>query len=370
MNHKRARIYDPWIRERVFRISNPCVECDGSGEVEVQHGVDSFAVRDCDSCWGNGYRVIRETYPSASAAAADFPRAIKIEEASNMTQETSNEYGTRTQVMTITPILAQQWLDGASDFKNRRVKDTVILKYARDMESGIWQVNGETIKFAHRNGAAVMIDGQHRALACVKSGSAFTSLVVFGVDEATYHSMDSGTVRQPADFLQRSGSQYVHSVVAAARMIFANGASGNPTTRTRTSVATNQEILAIVANTPELERSAVALYKVAGGHSKLLPPSLAVYLFYRFGQIDTNWRDSFFEGLYRGVGLTEKSPILALRNRLIDDLTSVKKTTLTVKSALAIKGWNAFVEGREVSLLRWFNAGPSQEKFPTISEGK
>ena len=286
-----------------------------------------------------------------------------------MTNET-NEYGTRTQVMTITPILAQQWLDGASDFKNRRVKDSVILKYSRDMEHGIWQVNGETIKFAQRNGAAVMIDGQHRAMACVKSGSTFTSLVVFGVDEATYQSMDSGTVRQPADFLQRSGSQYVHSVVAAARMVFADRTSSNPMTRSRTSMATNQEILDIVAATPELEQSAVAVYKVAGGHSKILTPSLAAYLYYRFGQVNAEWRDLFYEGLYRGVGLTEKSPILVLRNRLIDDLTSVKKTSLTVKSALTIKAWNAFVEGREISMLRWFNVGPSQEKFPTISEGR
>ena len=89
MNHKRARIYDTWIRERVFRISNPCAECTGTGErrgtgeVEFQRAADAFTNRVCESCWGNGYRVISETYPSASAAAADFPRAIKIEEVKN-----------------------------------------------------------------------------------------------------------------------------------------------------------------------------------------------------------------------------------------------------------------------------------------------
>ena len=66
--------------ERAFRISNPCAECGGTGEIEIQRGVDDFKIRACDSCWGNGYRVISEKYPSASAAAADFPRAIKIEE--------------------------------------------------------------------------------------------------------------------------------------------------------------------------------------------------------------------------------------------------------------------------------------------------
>lgn len=280
-----------------------------------------------------------------------------------------NYAGTHTEVVTVTPVTAKQWLDGATEFKNRSIKDAVVLKYSRDMQNGVWQLNGETIKFASRNGSAVMIDGQHRALACIKSGENFTSLVVFGVDEETYESMDSGTVRQPADFLQRSGSQYVHSVVAAARMIFADKVTGNPMTRSRSSIGTNQEILEIVAATPELEQSAIAVYKIAGGHSKLLTPSLAAYLFYRFGQVDAGWRDLFFGGLYRGVGLVEKSPILVLRNRLIDDLTSVKKTTLPVKAALTIKAWNAFVEGREISLLRWFNAGPSQEKFPTVSEG-
>ena len=66
--------------DRAFRISNPCAECTGTGEVEFQRAADAFTNRVCESCWGNGYRVISEKYPSASAAAADFPRAIKIEE--------------------------------------------------------------------------------------------------------------------------------------------------------------------------------------------------------------------------------------------------------------------------------------------------
>ena len=268
-----------------------------------------------------------------------------------------------TKIMTITPAIAQQWLDGATDFINRPLKEAVITKYARDMQNGVWQMNGEALKFTKRNGSEIMIDGQHRALACVRSGQSFASLVVVGVNEDSYTSMDSGTLRQPSDFLSRSGHQYVHSIVAAARMMFAEKISGNPTTRGRGSVATNQEILDVVSATPELETSAVAIYIYAGGHSKLLAPSISVYLHYRFGQIDAEWRDLFFEGLFVGAGLKAKSPILLLRNRLVDNFSSPTKLTSTARTALAIKAWNALIEDRAIAMLKWSG---KKEKFPRI----
>lgn len=97
-------------------------------------------------------------------------------------------------------------------------------------------------------------------------------------------------------FLSRAGHQYVHAVVSAARMLFAEMSTGNPTHRGKGSVATNQEILDLVASTPELEDSAVAIYNAAGGHSKLLPSSIAVYLHFRFGQVDADCRDLFLRG--------------------------------------------------------------------------
>ena len=268
-----------------------------------------------------------------------------------------------TRVMTITPAIAQEWLDGATDFTNRPVKEAILIKYARDMANHVWQMNGETMKFANRNGSPIMIDGQHRALACIKSGESFTSLVVHGVLEETYKSMDSGTIRQPSDFLSRSGHQYVHSIVAAARMLFACRVSGNPTARGRGSVATNQEILDMVSATPELETSAVAVYSIAGGHSKLLTPAISTYLHYRFGQVDPDWRDLYFQGLYLGAGLKAKSPILLLRNRLVDNLSSPTKLTHTTRTALAIKAWNALIEDRQIAMLKWSG---KKEKFPNI----
>ena len=268
-----------------------------------------------------------------------------------------------TKVMTITPTIAQGWLNGATDFINRPVKESVILKYARDMQNGLWHMNGEALKFARRNGSEILIDGQHRALACVRSNTSFTSLVVFGVNEERYTSMDSGTLRQPSDFLSRAGHQYVHAVVSAARMLFAEIATGNPTHRGKGSVATNQEILDLVGSTPELEDSAVAIYNAAGGHSKLLPSSIAVYLHFRFGQVDADCRDSFFEGLYVGAGLKAKSPLLLLRNRLVDNFSSATKLTLTTRTALAIKAWNALIEDRQIAFLKWSR----KEKFPKIA---
>ena len=84
---------------------------------------------------------------------------------------------------------------------------------------------------------------------------------------------------------------------------------------------------------------------------------------FRIGQIDADWRDLFFEGLFVGAGLKEKSPLLLLRNRLVDNFSSPTKLTSTARIALAIKAWNALIEDRQIAMLKWSG---KKEKFPKI----
>lgn len=61
----------------------------------------------------------------------------------------------------------------------RKVSRSVVRQYATDMRSGNWRVNGETIVI-DRDGN--MKNGQHRCLACIESGCAFETLLVYGVE--------------------------------------------------------------------------------------------------------------------------------------------------------------------------------------------
>ena len=101
---------------------------------------------------------------------------------------------------TLTPKLAQQWLDGHTNF--RKPKRTVVKRYAEDIAAGDWRLTNETIGF---NGDGTMIDGQHRCLAVIKANVPIQVYVISGIDSAAVEKIDQGTPRSPATLLRAHG---------------------------------------------------------------------------------------------------------------------------------------------------------------------
>jgi hypothetical protein len=99
-----------------------------------------------------------------------------------------------TKIMTITPDMAQRWLDNMP--VNRRVKGPKVAQYAAAMAADAWHLNGESLSFDAHGKA---LNGQHRFLACVKAGVSFRSVVVIGIDPAGVSTIDTGTGRSLAD---------------------------------------------------------------------------------------------------------------------------------------------------------------------------
>jgi hypothetical protein len=72
-------------------------------------------------------------------------------------------------------------------------------------------------------------------------------------------------------------------------------------------------------------------------------------------------RDVFFSELASGVGLKANSPVFVLREALLRN--RAQRTRLHhVMSAYIIKAWNAELEGRAISLLRF----SGDELFPVL----
>lgn len=120
-----------------------------------------------------------------------------------------------TVVQNITPELAQVVLSNNSH--NRRVNVGNLARLMRDIASGRWDLNGQTIGVAR---TSRVNDGQHRCFAVLLTGISIKSAVVFGVSEDSMGTVDIGRKRTGADRLSIAGEKDAIIVAAVAALDF------------------------------------------------------------------------------------------------------------------------------------------------------
>src|SRR3982074_1534378 len=115
------------------------------------------------------------------------------------------------EIMTITPELAQEWLDRGGN--NRKVTRRRIETMSAAIQRGEWQLTGEAIKL---DDEGRLRDGQHRLHAIVQAGIPVRSVVARGVSEDAFDVMDTGRSRNAADVLHIHGYPSQNALAAAA----------------------------------------------------------------------------------------------------------------------------------------------------------
>jgi hypothetical protein len=256
------------------------------------------------------------------------------------------------EVVTMTPQMAQSILDSQPESAHqRKLNRRLVSSYAREMKAGAWALNGESIQF---NGSK-LLNGQHRLSAVVASGVPVSLLVVRGVDEAAFSTIDQGRVRNINDLLAIRGLNYKASFGAAARlaMVYEQYGTAMPTMEQR---PTRRQVMEYI------ERHAEALYDAATlaagckiGHQ----PMLTALAFLGRGRTE---RPAFFEKLQTGVGLGESEPVRLLRDRLLVPSTGNARPHNDYTFAVAIKAWNATVLQKPLALLRF----RKDEEYPSM----
>jgi hypothetical protein len=114
---------------------------------------------------------------------------------------------------TISPALAMGMLK--SNTRNRRMRRSLVLQYAKDMQAGRWLQTHQGIAV---NCDGTILDGQHRLAAIVESGVTVTMLVARNVPAASQVAMDDHARRNCADALTLDrGVQISAAVVAIAK---------------------------------------------------------------------------------------------------------------------------------------------------------
>lgn len=246
---------------------------------------------------------------------------------------------------TVTPEMALEWLTSEINSNNRRLRSTVVSKYARDLANNNWVFNGDTIKF-DRNGK--LLDGQHRLNAVIEINKPVQFLVVRNLDPAAYVAIDTGARRSAGDMISHLGAKNSNGVAAAARLLhwYLNGQKGYEIVR---SIA---ELVSVYEAHPDLETH-VALYNNAQFRNRLRPSSAWPVFTYLVADTMPRELEEFIRGVGEGLGLEKGDPRHALREWFMNRMHGKHRVLSDERFCIISKAWNAFIKKRPVRLLAW-----------------
>ena len=261
---------------------------------------------------------------------------------------------------TISPTEAALWLD-TKNSNNRPISQSTVDRYVQEIKSGNWKVNGQAVIF-NKNGQ--LANGQHRLKAIVAANKSIETLIVWGIEDDAFDTIDDGNKRSLGDVFAIKGEGHPNLLSAGVRFLWVY-ATGQISTRDlrKGKIATKQLLEETLTKHPGLRTSTkyYSLLKSRPG-GLLISAGMAIGLHYLFALVDEKKADEFFNVLQSGVGLTEGHPILLLRARLI----SAKKESSTNLTSLAIyfftvTTWNAFISDQPMRRLAFVQDAPPPE---------
>jgi hypothetical protein len=266
---------------------------------------------------------------------------------------------------------AHQLLDAAARAgqKQRHLSEKRVEKFAHAMISGQWQLTHQAIGI-DKDG--IMIDGQHRMAAVIRSNTTQEFLIAYEAEPSTFDVIDTGQARTASDILSIAGYANVNQIAAAARILLSydlvKGTKGNIASTGRQF--TNADILKFV----EGPRGDILVHAVNeatnissqvgrfGARSWL---AAGVVLLMESG-VHRDIAKEFLIKMRTGEMLAAGSPILAMRRWIMSDGGWVSNTAAdrqTVGLSVFIKTLNAWLakDRRNLAMFK-----PGVEFVPEI----
>jgi hypothetical protein len=255
----------------------------------------------------------------------------------------------KTKMVRINAEIAAEMLKGNID--NRAEAKSHVKFLAIQMLQGKWKFTGDPIKISK---TGRVLDGQHRLMAIVQSETEHDFLICYDLDNEIFDVLDTGKNRSAANILSIKGFERYTAVAALSKMIIRYnrgyysgllGGSGGY------SVVTNQDVLAYAESNDLMPY--IRFGHVLNDKCKILTGTQYAFFFYLFTNIDEQAANVFFEKFASGVNLTEKDPVLYLRNKLFEDLSANNKMNPRSKLGYVIKCWNLYRKNEECSFIRF-----------------
>lgn len=241
--------------------------------------------------------------------------------------------------------------------KNRSVKERNVRYLSEQMKNGYWQVNGDAIRISE---TGVILDGQHRLHAIIKSRKEIPTLLIEGLKDDVFKTIDTGSRRSKSDVLKMCGHSYANQLSGSLPVVDAF-LHGNLTNIFGNVLPVgNNEILELLDKYIEIKEYLRYV------HIKILPSRVSLSFSYLFGLISREKSETFFDQIEKGEGLTASDPVYHLRARLIENACTINKYSFKFVCALVIKTWKKFYLMENMQRLVYSDKIAAKEGFPEI----
>lgn len=259
----------------------------------------------------------------------------------------------RSVLLDVTPGMAKSWLERAGE-GHRTISPQKVAKMVRDIKAGDYLVTANAIGF---DSDGRLIDGRHRLAAVVQSELTVRTWVVFGMEPVAIDVTDDTRARTHGDMLRMHGETHYSTLAAMVSHVWRYD---RKLFHRSTMTPTRPEVLEWLEANPTARESVLVGCRAA----KVIAPALAAACHYIFSRKNSKEADWFFEHLTTGTVLKSGSPILALRERLLEDKAATRKLLTVEKFALVIFAWNAQRVNTPIKRLFWKRGEGKKQPFP------
>ncbi len=248
-----------------------------------------------------------------------------------------------TSVIHVTPEMAVTFIK--NNTKARRVNNAVIELYARIMRAGDWKLNGEPIVFSDEGD---LLDGQSRLMGILRSGATVPMVIVYGVAEEHFSTIDQGCKRTNGQVLEMLECRHGKLLAAALRLAYIYFEVDRSLSDSGEEHIYIEALLNFFQKHHSIEYS---VEKASSGKSICSPSALA-FCHFVFAKKDKKMADAFLNKLIFGENLHAGHPVLVLRNRLLNNRHLLSKTPLRNLIGLIFKAWNHYRRNNEIKHLK------------------
>lgn len=246
----------------------------------------------------------------------------------------------------ITPAMAKELLD--RNVNNRKLQVRRVANLAAAMARGEWQYNGDTIRISK---SGRLLDGQHRLSAIEKSGVPQKYVIVDGLDDSVFTTIDTGSARGASQMLTMAGEKNTNALASIAKMHLVYVSAGRPVIGNPDKEPTHTQIVEFAESCEQLKKSA-QFGSCNGWMKKYITASVVGFCHYEMTLKNPDMAWQFFEEMATGEFSYRDSPIKYIREYLIEEFAATTKTSRERRIAMLFQGFRFYSMGRASKFIR------------------